>query len=200
MIENAIVWGTALIDVPSGTVTYKTKQLRDLSRAYCYESLEGLFHRSVAIVLLLLSTPLWLLALYFALSAHPNQPIRKITLLNQQTVQERLGKVSATEFNSWEWATSIPVLRHLPRLLAVIAGKLRLIGIAPEVESVQSIFPQLYQPPPLGMFSPSYLSDIPNQAYDLDIKYAKSRSFLKDMYYLGRAAGRCLTWRAWVDR
>lgn len=196
-IENAIVWGNALIDVPSGTIIYKNKQLRDLSRSCLYECFEGLFHRSVAILLLLLSTPLWFLALFAALLAHPTQPIRKITLLNQRTMQENLGQVSAREFHSWEWATSIPLLRHLPRLFAVITGKLRLIGIAPEMETVEHIFPHLHQSPPLGMFSPSYLSNPPNQR-DLDIKYAKNRSFLKDMYYLGRAAGRCLTWRAWV--
>lgn len=196
-IENAIVWGTAVLDVDSGTISYKTKQLRDLSHSYLYDYLEGFLHRTVAIILLFLSTPLWLLALLCAVIAHPTQPIRKITLLNQQTVQEHLGRVSAAEFSSWEWATSIPLLRHLPRLLAVLGGKLRLIGIAPEPEIAAQVLPHLHQCPPLGMFSPSYFSDTSLQAHEIDIKYAKSRSLLKDISYSICIARDFVRWIGW---
>lgn len=197
-IENAIVWGTALIDVNSGTVSYETEQLRDLSKPHLYEHLEGVLHRSVALVLLVLSFPLWLMALLLALRAHPTQPIRTVTLLNQRTIQECLGQVGAAEFNSWEWATSIPILRYLPRLLAVITGKLRLIGIASEVETATHVLPHLHRCPPLGMLSPRYLTEPSEQTHDIDIQYAKHRSFLKDMYYLGRALGMCFTRHAWM--
>lgn len=197
-IENAIIWGTASIDISSGTVSYNIKQLRDLSQPYFHEYLEGLFHRSVALFLLVLSAPLWLLALLFSLFANPTRPIRHVSLLDQHSLKECLGQVSAAEFSSWEWATSIPLLRYLPRLLAVITGKLRLVGIAPERETAAQVLPHLHQYPPLGMFSPSYLSDTPSQAHEIDIKYAKTRSFLNDMYHFGHAAIKCFTRQAWV--
>lgn len=197
-IENAIVWGTALIDVNSGMATYKTKQLCDLSKPHLNEYLEGLLHRSIGLILLVLSSPLWLLALLLALLSHPARPIRTVTLLNQHTMQECLGQVHAAEFTSWEWATSIPILRYLPRLLSVITGKLRLIGIASETEIATHVLPHLHHCPPLGMFSPRSLTSPPEQTHEIDIQYAKRRSFLKDMYYLGRAVGLCFTRQAWI--
>ncbi|MEZ5673197.1 MAG: NDP-sugar synthase [Thiotrichaceae bacterium] len=201
-IDNAIIWGNTLIHIDSGAISYEAAtQLRDLSRHPLFEYLEGLFHRSLAVVLLFLSLPLWIIALLVAALENPRQLTRTVTLLNNQTVQLGSGQSQAEKFESWEWATSIPLLRYLPRLFAVIWGKLRLIGISPDLSSAPTIISNFQAaPPPVGLVSPAQLrlTSSPEERYLIEIWYAKRRSFLRDLYWLLNAGWVCFTKRAWV--
>lgn len=201
-IENAIVWGNTLINIDTGEITHEvTTQLRDLSRHYIYEYLEGVFHRSLAVILLLLSLPLWIIAPMVARFESPQQLTRTVILLNNQMVQDGLGQVMTGKFETWEWATSIPLLRYLPRLFAVIHGKLRLIGISPELSSAPAIISSLSAlRPPVGLVSPAHLcrTNSPEERHLIEIGYAKRRSFLQDIYWLFNAGWACFTRRAWV--
>jgi len=203
IIENAIVWGNTVIDINTGMVTHeKNSRLHDLSRHCLHEYVEGLFHRSLAVALLIFSLPLWVIALLFALFENPQHPVNKVILVNNQAIQHGLGQLSTGEFESWEWATSVPLLRYLPRLVAVILGKLRLIGISPELASVSVIIANSHAYPPVGLISPAQLSFTASaeEKYLVEIWYAKRRTFLRDMYWLCHAGWACFTKRAWVAK
>jgi len=200
-LENSIVWGDTIVDINTGAITHEMNaQLRDLSQHCLYEFVEGLLHRGLAVVLVILSLPLWIVAPLLALRENPQHPIKKVILVNNQLVQYKLGQLYTGEFESWEWATSVPLLRYLPRLFAVIWGKLRLIGISPELASVSVIITNSRAHPPVGLISPAQLSftSSAEERYLIEIWYAKRRTFLRDMVWLYHAGWACFTKRAWV--
>jgi hypothetical protein len=200
-LENLIVWGDTIVDIHTGAITHEANaQLRDLSQHCLHESVEGLLHRGLAVVLVILSLPLWFIAPLVALRENPQHPIKKVILADNQSVKSKFGQFYPSEFESWEWATSIPLLRYLPRLFAVIWGKLRLIGISPELTSVSVIMTNSHTHPPIGLISPAQLSVTTSaeERYLVEIWYAKRRTFLRDMGWLCHAGWACFTKRAWV--
>ncbi len=87
----------------------------------------GLGARCAGLVLLALSLPLWPLALLAALLETPHAPWQRRVLAGNR----RTPSGAAQPFASFVFATSIPLLRHLPRLLAVVTGHLRMFGARP---------------------------------------------------------------------
>ena len=85
-------------------------------------------NRLLGLLVLALSLPLWPLA-----AALPGNatPLRETPLRGNRLKFDEFGTRRRRVFVAWEWVTAIPVLRYLPRLLAVVSGNLRLVGVEP---------------------------------------------------------------------
>jgi mannose-1-phosphate guanylyltransferase / phosphomannomutase len=127
-VSNAIVTGDRLIHIDTGTSTTVVDSflLAKIRRAEIGAGIRNLADRAIGAVLLVASLWLWPIALIAAVTANPRRPIRKTLLLGNRRREHKLG-----EFTSFEFATAIPLLRHLPYLFAVVSGHLALIGVEP---------------------------------------------------------------------
>jgi len=63
--------------------------------------------------------------------AEKPHPTLKHQLRGNKIALDEFGLPQRSEFSVWEWNLKIPVLRYLPRILAVISGHLRLLGGLP---------------------------------------------------------------------
>ncbi|MBP6807402.1 MAG: NDP-sugar synthase, partial [Chromatiaceae bacterium] len=133
-VANAVVASNLLIRVDTGAVLRISDAflLANLAKGGATGALGRWLDRLAGLLLLILSLPLWLVAAFLAqreggggrlLEARdmegdrreqpgdPMSPRRTVVLLH--------------------WRTRVPVLRHLPWLLAVVRGDLRLVGVSP---------------------------------------------------------------------
>lgn len=132
-LTNALVFNDLLIRVDTGAVTRVTDTflLSDLREAPVASAIGGALSRLAGLGLLLLSLPLWPVAVLASLVARPAAPFRRVTLGGNRRVRDAAGAMARGPFATLEGATPVPVLRHLPRLLAVVAGHLALVGVSP---------------------------------------------------------------------
>ncbi|MDM8546547.1 sugar transferase [Candidatus Venteria ishoeyi] len=191
-VNQAIVQGNQLIRVDSGTVTHITDSflLADLDNAVLNTRLADWLHRILGALLLVLSLPLWLAAsLLAALKQDPRQP--RCYQGNRLAVNE-LGIQQRQHFLTWEWNLNAPVLRHLPKLWAVVRGDLRLVGVSPlspeQVGQQNEAWEKVRDQAPVGLLGPTQL-DLPQNApweekLLSDAFYTKRRSTRKDLAYL----------------
>jgi mannose-1-phosphate guanylyltransferase/phosphomannomutase len=133
-LSSSIAWGNDLIRIDIDTHVRITDAflLADLRQTTLGNSLSPLLNRVGGVFLLLSSLPLWPLA---ALAATNEKKSGKL-LLSRRLRGNRIeltefGERCRTEFTAWEWATTRPLLRTLPRILAVVSGDLRLVGVEP---------------------------------------------------------------------
>ena len=108
-------------------------------------------------------------------------------------------------FVAREWATTIPVLRYLPRWLAVVNGDLRLVGV--ELLTPEPVDDRLEQWEPVGDQAPARLigptqltlpTDTPREErLWRDTFYARQRNTARDLRYLLQGLGARFTRRAW---
>jgi len=132
-LRNAIVRGNDLIRVDNGTILKisDTFLLADLKTTTFNKGLGTVFNRVAGFLLLLLSLPLWFLALFLVLLQNPAKPFSTHRLRGNKIELDDFGMPQRTEFSAGEWNVSAPVLRYLPRILAVINGDLSLMGTLP---------------------------------------------------------------------
>jgi mannose-1-phosphate guanylyltransferase/phosphomannomutase len=127
-VSNAIVAGDRLIHIDTGTSTRVVDSflLAKVPKAQIGSQIRNFADRAIGAALLVTSLWLWPIALIAAVIANPRRPIRKTVLLGNRTREHQLR-----EFKSFEFATAIPLLYHLPFLFAVVSGDLALIGVEP---------------------------------------------------------------------
>jgi NDP-sugar pyrophosphorylase family protein len=127
-VSNAIVAGDRLIHIDTGTSTKVVDSflLAKVREARFGSQIRNFADRVIGAVLLVASLWLWPVALTAAAIANPGRPIRKTVLLGNRTREHQLK-----EFKSFEFATAIPFLRHLPYLFAVVSGDIALTGVEP---------------------------------------------------------------------
>jgi hypothetical protein len=132
-VTNALVFSDLLVRVDTGTVTRVTDAflLSDLRDAPVASAVGGALSRLAGLGLLALSLPLWPLALVASLVARPSAPFRRVTLGGARRERDETGAMGRKPFATLEGATAVPILKHLPRLLAVVAGNLALVGVSP---------------------------------------------------------------------
>lgn len=206
-LRNAIVRGNDLIRVDTGTHLHlsDTFLLADLRTVSVGHSLAPALHRLTGGLLLLLSLPLWPLA---ALSAHAQKPpslLRSRRLRGNRIEVTEFGERQRAEFTAWEWASPRPLLRALPRLLAVINGDLRLVGVEPvsreQAEKRTEEWEQLADQAPSGLIGPTQLrlpAGVPDEERLLsDAFYASQRCQGKNWRCLAEAVLALLSRRAW---
>ncbi|QQS54743.1 MAG: NDP-sugar synthase [Candidatus Competibacteraceae bacterium] len=206
-IRNAIVQGNRLIQVDTGAVlpvietVPAVNQREAMSGGMLAESL----NRLLGLLLLLLSLPLWPLALVAALSENFDDPLRETRLRGNRLEFDEIGGRRRQAFVAMEWMTSIPLLRHLPRLLAVVSGDLRLVGAEPltpeQADSQREDWERLADRAPAGLIGPTQLilpASAPREARLMsDVFYSRQHSAGKDLRYLLLGAGMLFTPRAW---
>jgi hypothetical protein len=143
------------------------------------------------LLLLVLSLPLWPAAAASAALSGGGMLLPGRVLVGNRA--SPAGQSLATNgFVVRHWNTTIPILRNLPRLLAVVQGDLRLVGVSPltpdesmaRTEDWQMVRDQA----PVGLLGPTQLNlteDAPLEERLLsDAFYAREQSRLKDTGYL----------------
>ncbi len=134
-LHNSIARGNDLIRIDIGSHLHITDAflLADLRQTTLGNSLSPWLNRFGGLCLLLVSLPLWPVAVLAAAKEKPSSGglLRSRRLRGNRIELTEFGERSRTEFTAWEWATNRPVLRALPRILAVVSGDLCLVGVEP---------------------------------------------------------------------
>jgi hypothetical protein len=115
------------------------------------------------------------------------------------------GEGVANGFTVTSWNTPIPVLRHLPWLLAIVKGDLRLVGVAPlspeESQSRTEEWERVRDQAPVGLLGPTQLNlsrDAPLEERLLsDAFFAREQSMGKNMRYLWQGLKSLFSGDAW---
>ena len=191
-VANAIVSENQLIRVDTGA-------LLKISEAFLLGNLGARsgrprmsqWDRITGLLLLVLSLPLWPAAAASAALSGGGMLLPGRVLVGNRA--SPAGQSLATNgFVVRHWNTTIPILRNLPRLLAVVQGDLRLVGVSPltpdesmaRTEDWQMVRDQA----PVGLLGPTQLNlteDAPLEERLLsDAFYAREQSRLKDTGYL----------------
>lgn len=201
-LTNAIVWGNQVIrlDLDAQVVLMDKLLVADLNQTNIGQLLSSLMSRGIGLLLLLLSLPLWIIALLFSLFNLPKSLIYSVQLIGNKQQINDAGQCQLRSFTSWEWSTSIPILRYLPRLLAVISGHIHLVGIRPL--SGQNSLACHQKIAPIGLIGPSQI-DVPYSAPQeehllAEAYYARTRHFRSDITWLIRGFITLFTPKAWI--
>jgi mannose-1-phosphate guanylyltransferase/phosphomannomutase len=204
-VGNAIVSGNHLIRVDSGAVLKISEAflLGNLGAAQGRPRMSQ-WDRVTGLLLLLLSLPLWPIAAVAAALS------RGGTLLtSRELVGNRASpagqRTTSNGFMARHWNTRIPILRNLPRLLAVVRGDLRLVGVSPLTPEESAARTEDWQmvrdQAPVGLLGPTQISlteDAPLEERLLsDAFYAREQSRAKDMGYLLRGLKSLFSGDSW---
>ncbi len=206
-VRNAIIQGNRLIQVDTGAVLSMIETFTPTGQheTMLGDVLAAPFDRLWGLLLLLLSLPLWPLALVAALVENFDDPLRETRLRGNRLEFDEFGVRRRRVFVTMEWMTSIPLLRHLPRLLAVVSGELRLVGVEPltpeQADCQREEWERLADRAPAGLIGPTQLilpAGAPRETRLMsDAFYACQRGAGKNLRYLLQGAGALFTPRAW---
>ncbi len=150
--------------------------------------------RLLALVLLLLSLPLWLVALVTARPGPNGGRLQRQPMLGNR----RNSHGQRQEYVAYRWRTGVPVLRALPGLLAVLGGHLRLFGAqpAPARDPVKA-----QDQPPVGLIAAANLflhDDPPREEIELfDLVFAAERTWRKELACAKAALKRLISSSSW---
>jgi NDP-sugar pyrophosphorylase family protein len=204
-VGNAIVANNHLLRVDTGAMLKITDAFllgnlgvsEGRSRMSWWDRIAGL-------LLLLTSLPLWpFAAAASALSGGGT------LMSSRELVGNRMAPVAgdpgAQTFRARRWNTDVPVLRNLPRLLAVMRGDLRLVGVSPltpEQSAARSEDWQMVRDlAPVGLLGPTQLNlpdDVPIEERLLsDAFYVREQGLSKDIGYLLSGLKMLFNGRAW---
>ncbi len=208
-LRNAIVRGNDLIRVDNEAILKisDTFLLADLKTTTFNKGLGSIFNRIAGLFLLTLSLPFWLLALGFALIQNPSKPYLIKRLRGNKVELNDFGMPERTEFLVGEWNVSAPILRYLPRILAVVSGDLSLMGSLPvSLEAASNRIEEwerLADQTPSGLLGPTQLN-IPADASEeeklmSDSFYATHFSIRNNAKYLLQAFQVMFSRKAWID-
>ncbi len=219
-VNNAIVAQDLLIRVDTGAVL-KIADAFLLGRLGGEEATwkaGGVLDRLLGVLLLVLSLPLWLVALIAAaLESGGGQAdaggkgglLRREVLIGNRAHASVAGRVVASDtdyaFTAWRIDTGIPVLATLPRLLALISGDLRPVGVSPltpeEAEARTEDWQRVRDQAPVGLIGPTQLNlpvDAPfEERLMSDAFYAGQRGTLADLGLLWSGILALFGRRAW---
>jgi NDP-sugar pyrophosphorylase family protein len=207
-VSNAIVAHDVLIRVDTGAVL-------KVADAFLLGRLGGgaspaaeprLRDRAVGVLLSLLSLPLWPLALAAAaLARGQGSLLHREMLIGNRLKGTSAGGDAGRAFVAWRFATDIPVLATLPRVLALVSGDLRLVGVAPltpaQAEARTEEWQRVRDQAPVGLIGPTQLTlpaDAPvEERLMSDAFYAGQRTALGDLRWLWAGLVGLFSRRAW---
>jgi NDP-sugar pyrophosphorylase family protein len=134
-IQNAIVAPGLLIRVDTGVVVRVEDPaiLADMGRMEITDHIKRSANQFLAIIMLILSAPLWAIALLLAVILNGRKVLLSQSVVSNRMVLNAHGQSRHLAFNDWSWNLNNPVLRHLPRLLAAARGHLQIVGRRPRV-------------------------------------------------------------------
>ena len=193
-VRNAIVSGADILRVDTGAClrVNDTFLVADLDQHGSLEYVSRPLNRLIGLILWVLSLPLWPVAAALALVYHPRQALVRRRLRGNRIELNEYGLRQRRFFSAFEWQCRPPVLRHLPRLVAVVSGDLRLIGTLPvsEDQAAERIEPWQREADraPSGLIGPSQLllprDALPEEIILTDAVYAGRRSLRHDLHYV----------------
>lgn len=213
-VQNAIVAGNTLITFDIQNNQAQIQYIDDFLLADLHRESLGIlfanwFNRGLGSLIFLLSLPLWLIAAVMAAINQPKHWLNSVTLLSNRRVMDKDGILVPVPFEAWEWQVNSPILRHLPKLLAVMQGHLRMVGVSPQTEQAQVTEPlepwqSLREQAPMGLLGPNQLTPCTDtddcssieQAVE-EACYAASRNFYRDLLWLGRGLKALFQVRMW---
>lgn len=205
-VSHAIVASNRLIRVDTGAIVHISDAflLADLSSPALSGGFGRWLHRIGGGALLLLSLPLWPLAVVGAALGGPGDWLESQIL--EGNPPPPLGGISGDRhFIAWNWRTGIPVLRYLPWLLAVVQGHIRLVGVSPltpeQSASRVEEWEKVRDLAPVGLLGPTQLTltmEAPlEERLISDAFYARQRSLAKDLGYLWQGLRQLFSREAW---
>lgn len=140
----------------------------------------SLTDRILGVALLLLSAPLWPVALLLAMLADGPTWLRRAEQGNHRNMRGQ-----RREFTRYTFGVRAPLLRNLPGLLAVITGHLRLFGAPPVPLRYARDLPVQLESPPAGLIPPSALeldAGAPGEEVELfEVCFAAERSVRREL-------------------
>lgn len=204
-VRDAVVCGDLLVPAGSSQPLVVGDQVLvsgiDFRRSA--EPVSDAANRALAALLLLLSLPLWALALVASIARRPARPLDSVRLAGNDPAGWRRGRV---EYRSWHWAARAPVLANLPRLLDAVRGHLRIVGVEPLAARVEGRLVEPWQDrrrwAPVGLVGP-WIVDAPEGASGderlvVDAAWLGTRTLRTDAGLALRAVRLLLTRRAWL--
>jgi mannose-1-phosphate guanylyltransferase / phosphomannomutase len=206
-VSDSIASTNYLISAASGSVTRVVDSflLSGLKRTSYTGGLTGALHRVLGLLVLLLSAPLWPLMFIASMMSRPSRPLRRVRLVGNKL--DRSGEVQRRRsFICFEAATSVPALKSLPLLFAVVSGDLRLVGVEampPEQEAaLHADWERLREEAPVGLIGPVRLTVGPGAPEEekrvAEGYYARTRTELNDIMLLGAAARTLFKASSWL--
>ncbi len=195
-VSQAIVTGNTLLRIDSGTrITLKEQQLLAPTVPLVRDQAQRWPQQLSAILLLLASLPLWPLALLLSWWRSPGAPLEYARVaINPSPHRPGPRRERIALF-----ASSMPLLRHLPLLLLAVQGKLSLFGARP-IGGLRP--PAASMPAPrYGLLGPSQLF-LPKAAPEEEIQLSEMAFAAEDgirtfFSRLLQAARLLLSGRAW---
>lgn len=156
----------------------------------------SLMDRLLALLLLLLSLPLWPLALLLSVAAGGPMWRRRAVQGNRRDLRGHRH-----EFGLLQFGAGPAVLRGLPGLLAVLSGDLRMFGARPAPLNYAQQLPVHMEAPPAGLIRPSALEldpAAPEEEVELfEVCFAAERSLASELRCWGLALRALFSGRAW---
>jgi hypothetical protein len=202
-ICNAIVAPELLMRVDTGAVVGVDDPLilSDMQRAEVMNYVTHMGNRLAGVLLLLVSIPLWPVAALLASVTRGKHALRRRRMLSNRGARNAAGQWEPAHYNDWAWDVDIPVLRRLPRLLAVIHGDLDVVGRAPRSEELPI---QVAGNAAFGLLGPVQVllqADAPDEECELaESCFVATRSFSGDMKYLLSGLAGLVGRRGWLGQ
>jgi hypothetical protein len=159
-LSNAVVSANLVVDAASGAASRVSDLLPPRREAPVAGP--GLASRLAGLASLLLSVPLWPVAFLWALIANAGHATRKLTLVGNAPGKDEKGRPRRASFSTFRFETAVPVLRDLPLLLALTAGRLALSGVAPLTPAEEAALKEPWEEArfeaPIGLLARSRLA------------------------------------------
>ncbi len=206
-VDNAIVAGNWLMRMDTGAQLRLTEVFMLADTRNQGRPRRAVTDQLLGALLLLLSLPLWPAAAMAALIAGGKPGLQRQELVGNRSALRR-GCRHANGFKDGRWDTPIPILRHLPRLLAVVSGDLRLLGVSPmtpeELQARDEDWEMVRDQAPVGLIGPTQLDLSADAALEdrllSDSFYARELGPAGDLRYGLRALAWLFSERAWGRR
>jgi lipopolysaccharide/colanic/teichoic acid biosynthesis glycosyltransferase len=175
-VENAIIAGSSLIRIDLGTeMAISDPVLLSDMETEVSAMLRQWPESAIAALLLVLSLPLWPVALLFSVLRNPGKPIVHEELISNLFEVGIEGKRRRLT-NAVRFTSGIPLLDHLPMLWLVVRGHLRLFGSIPlspaELQENLDSWDQRHRNPDAGLLGPAHLS-LPQGAPEEELRLAE---------------------------
>ncbi len=203
-VSDAVVRGDVLVRVDTGTTLRVTDG--ELLAPMDPPRLAHPLDRLAGLGLLGLSLPLWPIALLLSLVTAPRRPLVRLTLRGNRPGRDHAGRPVRLPVETFAWACPAPLLRHLPRLLAVVSGDLRLFGTpvsAADAECPPATHDGRDAAADYGLLDASLFlpADAPEEEIALTaLVLASERGLATRLRRALQAAGVAFSTRAWLPR
>lgn len=154
-VKQAIIAGNLLIRVDSGVQLQLHDELllATLDSRVLHRHWQAGLERLLSVGLLLLSLPLWPLAI--GLSYSNGAVWQTQRCLGNQQWPDEFGQLQRQYFTLYQFNTRSRVLNQLPALWAVIRGNLRLIGTSPRAQEPDEPWASVHQASERGVLGPA---------------------------------------------